>query len=474
VTIFDDLLRDLASTLSREPAGTAGELRGAYARACRQIDDNPAEQQRIGDIAALLDAEDILYAQAHAAAGRGDTGTAIALLRTCAEAGAGEAAWLLAQLLEETGDPAEATTWYQRARDDGDDRAEEKLAALRARPCPHATPGGQDPPGIFTSHSAELPAWHARVLRPADAAGLAGQAAGIWGSGQVLTGWCLLDAADPGPGRGLPADIAPVMIISSPGSDHRSSLTGIWRELAETRNHEAHGTTRFSYRVRINWPESARAWDTSLAGWELTLMWFYPEAGNSRAAAWALPWRLDDGYGRPCPANLDRYAGAAGAWHPRWHAREPVVADVMLPPSEVPACTPGTTVAQALELLVQSGTQALPVCEMTRVTGIVTLADLARHISAHQGVPPVTGTIRALMRPAATVPPGTPLPAIARAIADDGIIIVSASGDQPDGYLTAESLLTQAPPGTSTRPDSPGRPPLLIPGPGAVLLNRSR
>ncbi len=85
---------------------------------------------------------------------------------------------------------------------------------------------------------------------------------------------------------------------------------------------------------------------------------------------------------------------------------------------------------------------------MTRVIGIVMLADLARHISGHQAA---TQTVRALMRPDTVVPPGTPLPAIAKAIADDGITVVSGSGDQPDGYLTAESLLTQAPPGTSSR-----------------------
>jgi CBS domain-containing protein len=129
----------------------------------------------------------------------------------------------------------------------------------------------------------------------------------------------------------------------------------------------------------------------------------------------------------------------------------------MRPPSEVPACSPGTTVSQALEMLVQSGTQALPVCEMTQVTGIVTLADIARHISGRQGVPSAAETVRALMRPAAIVPPGTPLPAIAKAIADDGIIMVSGSGDQPEGYVISESLLTQAPPGTSARPPGPAR-----------------
>ena len=122
----------------------------------------------------------------------------------------------------------------------------------------------------------------------------------------------------------------------------------------------------------------------------------------------------------------------------------------------------------------QSGTQALPVCETTRVVGIVTLADLARYISDRRGAAPVTETVRALMRPATIVPPGTPLPAIAQAIANDGIIVVSGSGDQPDGYLTAESVLTQVPPGTSARPVVPDRPPLLIPGAGAILLDRGR
>jgi hypothetical protein len=61
---------------------------------------------------------------------------------------------------------------------------------------------------------------------------------------------------------------------------------------------------------------------------------------------------------------------------------------------------------------------------------------------------------------------------MATVLEPDGIIVVSGSGDQPDGYLTAESLLTQAPPGASTRPTSLGRSPLLIPGTGAVLLDR--
>jgi CBS domain-containing protein len=470
---FDDLLRDMARTLARVPDSTAAEAREAYIRACRRVDENRAEQQRIGDIADLLDAEETLYAQARAAADRGDTAAAIPLLRQCAEAGTGEAAWLLAQLLEDTGDTAEAVTWYRHARDDGDDRADGKLAALRARPCPHAALGGSPPedraaaagqsaPRIFVSHTSGRRTWSDRLLGPAVAAGPADLIATACNAD-----WIVISAD--GPGHALhgglpPTIIPPVVMFSYPASDHFPSIEEAWRAHCL-----AHDTSRVRALIRLtkrlNVQEPATTPEWALA--------FYRVLGKSQAAA--SRWRLDyKDYDRPCPANLGRYLAAAEQWHPQWTAREPVVAEVMLPPSEVPDCRPDTTVAQALELLVQSGTQALPVCELTRVTGIVTLADLARHISDHQGVPPAAGTIRALMRPAAIVPPSTPLPAIAKAIADDGIIVVSSSGDQPDGYLTAESLLTQAPPGTSAQPAPPYRPSLLVPGTGAVLLNHDR
>jgi CBS domain-containing protein len=160
----------------------------------------------------------------------------------------------------------------------------------------------------------------------------------------------------------------------------------------------------------------------------------------------------------------------------RRSVRKPVVADIMLPPSEVPDCRPDTTVIEALEQLVQSGTQALPVCEASRVVGIVTLANLATNISDRQGTLSVAGTIRTLMRPATIVPPGTPLPEIAQAIATDGIIVVSGPSDRPAGYLTAESVLTQAPPVTSDRLVTPDHTSLLIPGTGsgAVLLGHNQ
>ncbi len=482
---IDDLLRDLAKTLTDVPEGTDEELREEFIRefirACRRVDEDPREQQRIDDIAGLLDAEETLYAQAVAAAGRGDTDTAVPLLRRCAEAGTGEAAWLLAQLLEDAGNIFEAMIWYQRARDDGDTRADEKLAALTARPCPCATLAGSlredhaaatwDAPAIFVSHSSGLRARPYRALVPA-AASPADPAADDSGFHRRLLDWLLLRVPDSGnvPGDGL------LTVFSDPGSDHLASLAEMWRAIGETRNHLAHDTSWVRARLVVKLTKMLRAREPALVT-EYTLprlLVYYRAAESQPAAAGALRCRLHwEDYRRPCPVNLARLYTADG-WDARWPASEPTVADVMLPPSEVPECKPDTTVIQALERLVQSGTQALPVCQMTRVVGIVTLADLARYISDRQGAAPVTETVRALMRPAAIVPPGTPLPAIAQAIAEDGIIVVSGSGDQPDGYLTAESVLTQVPPGTSARPAVPDRPPLLIPGAGAVLLDRGR
>ena len=99
------------------------------------------------------------------------------MLRKCAEAGTGEAAWLLAQLLEETGSTAEAMIWYQYASDDGDDRADEKLAAIRARPRPHVAFAGspeedtadQSAPRLLVSPTSELSTWRDRAFSPADA-----------------------------------------------------------------------------------------------------------------------------------------------------------------------------------------------------------------------------------------------------------------------------------------------------------------
>lgn len=472
---IEDLLRDLARILADVPEGTGEELREEFIRACRRVDDDPREQQRIDDIADLLEAEETLYAQARAAADRGDTDAAVPLLRQCAEAGTGEAAWLLAQLLEKTGSISEATIWYQRARDDGDTRADEKLAALRTWPGPfasiagspqedHAATATRNVPAIFVSHEQ-----NSALISVAD---LADPAPGPYTNLLRLLAVLGQQATD----SGNATSVLP-FIFSDPGSDHLASVADMWHATGETSNWLAHDTYWTEARLvkklaKIAARESTRARKRTFTSW-LVLCSDCRAAKPQAAAARALrlPWTWED-HDRPCPANLGRYL--AVGWDARPPAREPIVANMMLPPSEVPECRPDTTLIEALERLVQSGAQALPVCEMSRVVGIVTLADLARHINDHLGVPSATKTVKVLMRPATIVPADTPLSAIARAIADDGIIVVSGPGDRPVGYLTAESVLTQAPPGTSAHPIAPDRPPLLIPGTGAVLLNRGR
>ena len=483
---FDDLLSDLARALAHVPDSTADEAREAYLRACRRLDKNPAEQQRIDDIADLLDAEETLYTQARAAADRGDTATAIPLLRKCAEVGTGEAAWLLAQLLEETGSTAEAMIWYQHASDDGDDRADEKLAAIRARPGPRISFAGrpeedtadQRASRLLISPTSELSTWRDRTFCPAEAEATADSAADFEGLCRELLSLIMLrtpDRSHTSSEMGLPLSILP-LFFSSPAPDQRAPLVDAWRAADEARNCLTHDTSWYRRRLMLKMAKIQALNAKALPGtdWAVPdgVIYCYTGTGKSQVV---VRYLLEcKHYSQPCPTDLRWYLAPAGRQATRWPVREPIVAEVMLPSSEVPACSPDTTVAQALELLVQSGTQALPVCEMTGVTGIVTLADLARHISSHQGVPSASEAIRALMRPATIVPPGTTLSAIAKAIAEDGIIVVSGSGDQPDGYLTSESLLTQAPPATSTRAADPGQPPLLIPGAGAVLLNRGR
>src|SRR5260370_11498536 len=219
------LLLGLAETLKNEMP-VSGEATLAFTKAGRRADNDPRERQRIDDIADLLEAEETLYAQARAAADRGDTNTAVPLLRQCAEAGTGEAAWLLAQLLEDTGDIPEAMIWYQRARDDGDPRAAEKLAALRVRPYPLADLAGsprehrtaasdRNTPVIFISHTSELRTWTDRALLSA-AAGPADQAADVSGSYRRLLDWLVLPAPDPGhtPGEGLLNTRGPPVVFS--------------------------------------------------------------------------------------------------------------------------------------------------------------------------------------------------------------------------------------------------------------------
>jgi hypothetical protein len=142
---LDDLLRDLAKTLAEMPERCDEELRAEFMAACHRVDDDPCERERINETADEFDAEEALYSQAVAAVDRGEAEFAVPLLRRCAEAGTGEAAWLLALLFEDAGNVPDAVTWYQRACDDGDIRAAGKLAGLRARRFPAACTAAAQP-----------------------------------------------------------------------------------------------------------------------------------------------------------------------------------------------------------------------------------------------------------------------------------------------------------------------------------------
>jgi len=114
-------------------ATTRDQAREEFAAACRRVDKDPRERQRIADIANLIDTEDAIYTQALSALGRGEHATALPLLQQAAEAGIGEAAWLLARRLEEQGHTQESLTWYRRAAADGDPRAATRIAHPLAR-----------------------------------------------------------------------------------------------------------------------------------------------------------------------------------------------------------------------------------------------------------------------------------------------------------------------------------------------------
>ena len=114
-------------------AATRDQASEEFAAACRRVDKDPRERQRIADIANLIDTEDAIYTQALSALGRGERDTALPLLQQAADAGIGEAAWLLAGRLEEQGRTQESLTWYRRAAADGDPRAARRVAHPLAR-----------------------------------------------------------------------------------------------------------------------------------------------------------------------------------------------------------------------------------------------------------------------------------------------------------------------------------------------------
>lgn len=89
---IDDMLRDLARSCRDEPPTIDAAVR-RFTSACRRVDDDPREQQRISDIADLLDvdAEGTFYDEALAEMDRGEQDAPLSLwgggLRLPPEAG---------------------------------------------------------------------------------------------------------------------------------------------------------------------------------------------------------------------------------------------------------------------------------------------------------------------------------------------------------------------------------------------------
>ena len=120
-----------------------------------------------------MDTEDAIYTQALSALARGEQDTALPLLQQAAEAGIGEAAWLLAGRLEEQGLTQESITWYRRAAADGDPRAAGRILHPLAR---RAQIDGYQPGGVAEHPVPPRPrgllgsGWMTRIVIPAMAA----------------------------------------------------------------------------------------------------------------------------------------------------------------------------------------------------------------------------------------------------------------------------------------------------------------
>jgi len=126
-------------------------------------------------------------------------------------------------------------------------------------------------------------------------------------------------------------------------------------------------------------------------------------------------------------------------------ARRPATAgDVMVPLSAVPACPPDATVLEALEQMLNSGQQTLPVLDGPVTIGVTTLTSLAQAMLQTRGLPSIQ-RVETLLQPYTAVTADTPASAAAAIAADDqaGLVVVTRADGTPAGYLTPGSLLAQ-------------------------------
>ena len=395
--MFEDLIDQLTES-DNTPADEQA-IRD-FNEACKRVDTDPRERQRIRDIANLVDADDLIYGQALAAIDRGDHDAAVPLLRRCAAAGIGESAWLLATVLDELGEP-EAVKWYLRAAREGDQRAETKLAELRPRPvqAPHG-PDSNAPSGLILIH-----------YRDAAAAELEIAPYSPWAAGLVseVTPWDLV--ASPGPltdplhrfrpnSRSLNYDaaiaclFAPLYRILWWECKSSGAASGFTTTLVDLRNELAH-QRRTDTNQRAHW---------LLSYWTDALSCDLAES-HARRRRVAAPVK---GYLSP----WTEYGTLLSSWHSTLLGieiggpsvrRVETAADVMLPLESATAITADATVHDAFEQLVRSAAKVLPVRDRSDVIGVITLTDIAGHIYQVNGLPSIQ-RVETMMHPPTTVP----------------------------------------------------------------------
>jgi CBS domain-containing protein/tetratricopeptide (TPR) repeat protein len=446
-----------------------------FADACRQVDDNPRERRRIRDIADLIDAEDALYEEAVAAVKRGDQDRALPLLRRAAQAGIGEAAWLLAGLLEERGETTEAITWYQQAAADGDSRAEAKLAELYSRQAGHGiiishilwrdNTDSYPPAKLEGGDRESLVAWlGARVS--AGGGGLAS-----WASWMDRQLWSQEDF-----GRRWATDLA------------AAPFAELWQPL-KTPHHGACATTEDLAR----WPSgdrktrhilslvegstdeaAARHWLTAYPYFPAGVMLFVGCMSQADTGA-DLIHTLDDRT-QECQVKVLNYlrhrlsrtlAAPVTSWQIEHRAAsDPTASDVMTPLASLATLAPATTVHQAMGQALEADALALLVCDDQQAVGVVTLADLARCMHDSRGVISIE-RVETLMRPPAAVGMTAPLSVVRTLMARQGtsLVAVTGPGGMTVGCITAQALLASEPVSQgNARPEQHGRPvPLLRP-----------
>ena len=426
---IEELLRGVAERNAADTRADHDQAIRDFTEICRRHDESPREQQRIRDIADLIEAEDAIYDQALAALDRGDHDTAVLLLRQAAEMGIGEAAWRLAVLLEEAGDTYEAVNWYRRAAEDGDSRASAKVAehaagldwqlkssAVEPMP-PEAEPMFPEaevrvvPDGAISCELADLPDMLAEVRNH-------------------LVPRAALESFRFEHVFFFPAAckmaIHEAVSIKALDEATKASLSGVL--LPGRRQRErARSATHFEVALRPGWPvglpttEELRYWLDQRQYEALSLVPYlaphHPVESSARFYA------------------AERFSGA-----PRLTA-----ADVMVASATIPALGTETNMHEALEIILQAGTGALPICdEGGLVIGVVTLTDLARRVYEDYGAASIQ-RVDTLMHPPLMVTPDTPVAAVAAAVTKEGngFAVVIAPHGRPAGYITADTLLEQ-------------------------------